>query len=97
MLALVEGGMEYLNTLATVFDEAARKRMTKLFKEAQRELKGRLVVEGGHTHHHGDGAFHHHGDDAPGHRHGAPPDSNVHRPACRAVLPHPATLIFQKS
>jgi hypothetical protein len=50
MLALVEGGMEYLNTLATVFDESSRKRMVRLFKEAQAELKGRLVVEAGHTH-----------------------------------------------
>ena len=61
MLALVEGGMEYLNTLATVFDEASRKRMVKLFKEAQAELKGRLIVEGGHTHHHGTGPYHTHG------------------------------------
>ena len=29
MLALVEGGIEYLNTIATCFDEAARKRMVK--------------------------------------------------------------------
>jgi hypothetical protein len=45
MLALVEGGIEYLNTLATVFDEASRKRLVKLYKEAQAELKGRLLVE----------------------------------------------------
>jgi hypothetical protein len=50
MLALVEGGMEYLNTLATVYDEPSRKRMVKLFKEARAELKGRLVVEAGHQH-----------------------------------------------
>jgi len=61
MLALVEGGIEYLNTLATVFDEASRKRMVKLFKEAQRELKGRLVVEADHRHHHGGGPYHTHG------------------------------------
>jgi hypothetical protein len=47
MLSLVEGGIEYLNTLATVFDEASRRRMVKLFQEARQELKGRLVVEGG--------------------------------------------------
>lgn len=67
MLALVEGGMEYLNTIATVFDEPSRKRMVKLFKEAQQELKGRLVVEGKHVHHHGDGHYHTHG-------HGITPD-----------------------
>lgn len=50
MLALVEGGMEYLNTLATVYDEPSRKRMVKLFKEARAELKGRLMVEGAHAH-----------------------------------------------
>jgi hypothetical protein len=47
MLSLVEGGIEYLNTLATVFDEPSRRRMVKLFQEARQELKGRLVVEGG--------------------------------------------------
>jgi len=61
MLALVEGGMEYLNTLATHFDEPSRKRMVKLFKEVRAELRGRLVVEGGHHHHHGDGGYHTHG------------------------------------
>ncbi len=45
MLALVEGGIEYLNTLSTAFDEAARRRLVKLFREAQAELCGRLVVE----------------------------------------------------
>jgi len=43
MLALVEGGIEYLNTLATVFDEASRKRMVKLYEEVRRELKDRLA------------------------------------------------------
>jgi len=61
MLGLVEGGIEYLNTLATVFDESSRKRMVNLFQEARQELKGRLVIEGGHTHHHGDGLYHTHG------------------------------------
>ena len=61
LLALVEGGIEYLNTLATHFDESSQRRMVKLFNEARRELKGRLVVEAGHTHHHGDGAYHTHG------------------------------------
>ncbi len=70
MLALVEGGIEYLNTLATVFDEPSRKRMVKLFNEARQELKGRLVVEGKHVHHHGDGLYHTHGYGVePGHRH----------------------------
>ena len=55
MLSLVEGGMEYLNTLATHFDESSRKRMVRLFKEAQQELRGRLLTEGGAPghHHHG--------------------------------------------
>ncbi|NOZ23058.1 MAG: CehA/McbA family metallohydrolase, partial [Planctomycetes bacterium] len=61
MLALVEGGIEYLNTLATVFDERSRKRMVKLFNEARRELKGRLVVEAKHAHHHGSEPYHTHG------------------------------------
>ncbi|MEW6359121.1 MAG: CehA/McbA family metallohydrolase [Planctomycetota bacterium] len=61
MLALVEGGIEYLNTLATVFDERSRRRMVKLFNEARKELKGRLVVEAKHTHHHGDDPYHTHG------------------------------------
>jgi len=61
MLALVEGGMEYLNKLATVFDESSRKRMVRLFEEARRELRGRLVVESSHVHHHGDGVYHTHG------------------------------------
>lgn len=61
MLALVEGGIEYLNTLATVFDESSRNRMVKLFKEARRELKGRLIVESHHTPHYGRGQYHTHG------------------------------------
>jgi hypothetical protein len=64
MLALVEGGMEYLETMATVFDEASRKRMVKLFKEAQQELKGRLVVEAGHALHHRSGPYHIHAEPA---------------------------------
>ena len=69
MLALVEGGIEYLQTLSTAFDEASRKRMVKLFKEAQRELEGRLLVEAGHHVHHGDGPYHTHG-----HGHGGESD-----------------------
>jgi len=61
MLALVEGGIEYLRTISTAFDESSRKRMVKLFQEAQAELKGRLVVEAAHTHHHGHAPYHHHG------------------------------------
>ena len=58
MLSLVQGGIEYLNTLATVFDETTRRRMVKLFQEARQTLKGRLLVEthrhagGQHTHAH---------------------------------------------
>jgi len=37
--------MEYLNTLATVYDESSRRRMVRQFEEVQAELKGRLVVE----------------------------------------------------
>lgn len=69
MLSLVEGGIEYLNTLATVYDETSRKRMVKWFKEAQQELKARLVVEGPHGHSHGSGGFHVHGrEPREGHR-----------------------------
>jgi hypothetical protein len=67
MLALVEGGIEYLRTLSTAFDEASRKRMVKLFKEAAEELEGRLLVEAEGPHHHGGGPYHTHG-------HGAEPD-----------------------
>jgi hypothetical protein len=52
MLALVEGTTEYAQTLSTAFDEKSRKRLVKLFKEVQRELKARLAVEAGHGHHH---------------------------------------------
>lgn len=70
MLALVEGGIEYLNTIATVFDESSRKRMVKLFEEARQELKGRLVMEAKHTLHHRDGEYHTHGHGVePGHTH----------------------------
>ena len=70
MLALVEGGIEYLNTISTAFDESSRKRMVKLFREAREELKGRLIVEAHHTHHHGGGAYHTHGHGgSAGHKH----------------------------
>ncbi len=70
MLSLVEGGIEYLNTLATVFDEPSRRRMVKLFKEARAELHGRLLVEGGRPHHSGAGPYHTHGHgESPGHTH----------------------------
>lgn len=61
MLALVEGGIEYLKTIATSFDEVAQKRMVKQFSEVQKELKVRLVKESHHSHHHGDGHYHNHG------------------------------------
>jgi len=70
MLALVEGGIEYLETLSTVFDEASRNRMVKLFKETQEELKGRLLVEAKHEHHPGGGPYHTHGHgDSADHQH----------------------------
>ena len=61
MLALVEGGIEYLNTLATAYDERSRKRMVKLFNEARQELKGRLLVESSYEHHPGKALYHTHG------------------------------------
>ena len=62
MLALVEGGMEYLQTLSTPFDEASRDRMLTMFREARQELMHRLVTEGNRQLHHGDGLYHtHHG------------------------------------
>jgi len=63
MLALVDGGIEYLNTIATAFDEQSRKRMVKLFKEAQQELKGRILVESKHKIHSGNGHYHVHSHD----------------------------------
>jgi hypothetical protein len=48
MLALVEGSREYLNTIATSFDETSRRRMGKLFREAGEELRNRLIREGGY-------------------------------------------------
>ena len=42
MLALVEGGIEYLQLIATVFDEQSRARMVRVFDEARQELKARL-------------------------------------------------------
>jgi hypothetical protein len=67
MLALVEGTMEYMQTLATAFDEKTRNRLVKMFREVQQELKGRLVVETHSEPHHGSGPYHTHG-------HGAAPD-----------------------
>jgi len=70
MLALVEGGIEYLNTLATLFDEASRKRMVKVFNEAREELRGRLVVEAKHAPHYGGNRYHTHGpEDQADHSH----------------------------
>ncbi len=70
MLALVEGGIEYLNTLATVYDEASRRRMVKLFLEAREELQGRLVVEAAHHRHAPEDRYHSHGHSvSPDHRH----------------------------
>ncbi|MDK1032683.1 MAG: CehA/McbA family metallohydrolase, partial [Planctomycetia bacterium] len=58
MLSLVDGTIEYMQKIATAFDEPSRRRMIKLFKEVQQELKGRLLVEGAHSH--GDGHRHTH-------------------------------------
>ena len=70
LLALVQGSIEYAETLSTAFDERSRKRLVKLFKEARRELNGRLLVESKHAQHHGHGPYHTHGHDvAPDHRH----------------------------
>jgi len=70
MLALVEGGTEYLDTLATHFDERSRKRMVRLFSEARRELEGRLLIEARRPAHHGGEPYHTHGHGtAAGHRH----------------------------
>jgi hypothetical protein len=46
---------------AAVYDESSRRRMVEVFNQARAERKGRLVVEAGHTHHHGDAAYHAHG------------------------------------
>jgi len=42
MLSLVRGGTEYLTTLATLFDEQSRRRMTRYYAEAEKELRERL-------------------------------------------------------
>ena len=46
MLALIEGGIEYLSTIATVFDEASKQRMIGVYREVQDELQTRLRTEG---------------------------------------------------
>ena len=61
MLALVDGGIEYLNTIATMFDESTRKRMVKQYKEVQEELKIRILKEAGYKHHPGESYYHTHG------------------------------------
>jgi hypothetical protein len=44
--------------------------MVRLFKEAEQELKGRLVVEAGHRLHQRSGAYHTHGHGQPAdHKH----------------------------
>jgi hypothetical protein len=43
MLALTRGGIEYIETISTVFDEAARKRMVGVYNEVRRELEARLM------------------------------------------------------
>ena len=58
MLALVEGGLEDLNTLATAYDEPSRKRMVRVFREARRQLRARLTAEKGHGPYHGGGHDH---------------------------------------
>ena len=51
MISLVQGGIEYLQTLAAVIDESSRKRTVSLFNEARKELKGRPAVEAHYAHH----------------------------------------------
>ena len=43
MLTLVQGSIEYMRTLATAYDEPARKRLIGIFNEARKELEGRLI------------------------------------------------------
>ncbi len=45
MLSLVSGAIEYMETLATAYDESSRKRLVALFKEVQQELAHRLEHE----------------------------------------------------
>jgi hypothetical protein len=69
MLALVEGGIEYLATMATLEDES-QERIVKLFLEAKEELETRLREEGSHSRHAPAGAYHTHGHGgAAGHSH----------------------------
>jgi hypothetical protein len=51
MLTLVKGSIEYMQTIATTFDESSRKRMLKIFREAQSALAARLAAEGTGTEH----------------------------------------------
>jgi hypothetical protein len=60
MLGLVQGGIEYLNELSTVFDRASRKRMVRIYNDVARELSERLRKEGGIRLHHGRGHYHVH-------------------------------------
>jgi hypothetical protein len=43
MLTLVEGGIEYLNTLSTVHDETSQRENLRLFEETRRELLDRIA------------------------------------------------------
>lgn len=45
MLNLMQGAVEYMQTLSTAYDEPSRKRMVKLFKEVQSTLKSRRDTE----------------------------------------------------
>jgi hypothetical protein len=45
MLALVEGSVEYMRTLATAYDQSTRNRLVRLFRDVQKELRGRLAAE----------------------------------------------------
>jgi hypothetical protein len=53
MLKLVEGGIEYLNNVATVFDDRARRRMVRVYEDTKRELGSRLAEAHNHATRHG--------------------------------------------
>ena len=46
MLSLIQGGIEYLSTMATLSDDASKQRMIGTYREVQNELQARLRTEG---------------------------------------------------
>ena len=69
MLALVEGGIEYLRTLSTAFDATAQRRMVRSFQEVRAELQRRLLEEGGVHAHYAPDTYHLHLPGSAPHRH----------------------------